>query len=790
MKNIYFVKKIVAFTFFYYFIFSSILLGGNLSDAPLFLHEDIYSNNTYCGDDKKIVGYNDFLPVKSISIQFFKNKKWINNLLDAIVSSKQKNSSSLIDKKYKKKFTSNLSVVFEGGIKCDFTAKIRIHGDLDDHIIFESNRVMSSMDVVLQNGNINSIVGFKLFLPHTREGDNEVIASTLFNHLGFLSPKTFYVPVELNGFDKNFIFQEKIRKEMLESNQLRESAIYEGDERWSFLDWDTFEKLSPHPSSMELARMSNAKWSSKGSTHQDISIEGLKIINQIYLRQANSLLLSHQLDIVDFEYSLVPNFNNHIRERHEAFEALQFALSAEHGLSTDESRYYFDSFYKDFIPIYYDGEVRILKDPEIPITSVTKNSKKGVLFSLEIIDELDIEKFQKDLASNGVNLSIDDIDALIKKIRKRITSIDKKSPIKVFDYSTDDNKDLFYTNFKSNIKIVFDNNIIQSQSISKDNKNKKLNLLVCSYDLSDCVNTGFDNNQVKQLLEQEYVDDNENDYIFVGISLDDYKNGFIKNKFCAAEKCKWKNIKFQNSSMIRINQDISYNIDDIAKLVEINQLSPKGKAVFYSGKISGWTINFTGFKSMNGIENSRLDSDGLTGCLTFMDIDIKDVIIKSNSAPCEDSINFIRTNGNEISVKINGSKSDALDADFSIIDFNYVDIVNSDNDCLDFSGGKYNIAFASLDLCKDKAISIGESSIVQLKEGIIKNSRIGIATKDSSSFLINKLNIENVDLCLAAYRKKQEFTGALIDIKQYYCKNYENNHYISKDSRLRIENEL
>ena len=38
----------------------------------------------------------------------------------------------------------------------------------------------------------------------------------------------------------------EIRKEMLESNQLRESAIYEGDERWSFLNWDTFEKLISH----------------------------------------------------------------------------------------------------------------------------------------------------------------------------------------------------------------------------------------------------------------------------------------------------------------------------------------------------------------------------------------------------------------------------------------------------------------------------------------------------------------------------------------------------------------
>ena len=418
MKNIYFVKKIIGLCLLYLFIYANNLSAGNLSNAPIFLKDEIYSNDTYCGDDKNIVGYNEFLKVKSISIQFNKNRKWISNLLDAMVSSKEKNSSSLIDKRYKKKFTSKVSVEFEGGIICDFSAKIRIHGDLDDHILFESRGVISSMDIVLQNGSINSIIGFKLFLPPTREGDNEIIATTLLSNLGFLSPKTFYVPVELNGFDMKFIFQEKIRKEMLESNQLRESAIYEGDERWSFLDWDTFEKLNPHPSLMELARMSNGKWSTKGNIHQDISIEGLKIINQIYLRQANSLLFSHQLDIVDFEYSLVPNFDNHIRERHEAFEALQFALSAEHGLSTDESRYYFDPFYKDFIPIYYDGEVRILREEEVPITAVTMNSKNGILLSLKILDNLDKKKFQKDLEINGVNLLMDEINVLIKKLEK------------------------------------------------------------------------------------------------------------------------------------------------------------------------------------------------------------------------------------------------------------------------------------------------------------------------------------------------------------------------------------
>ena len=385
---------------------------------------------------------------------------------------------------------------------------------------------------------------------------------------------------------------------------------------------------------------------------------------------------------------------------------------------------------------------------------------------------------------------MDEVNVLIKKIRRRISSLNQISPIKVLDYNPDVDTNLFYNNFKSNTKIVFNNNKVLPKLISLNNKNDKLNFLVCNNDLTDCANKRFDNNEVKQLLEQEYKDKDENNYIFLGISLDDYKNGFDKNNDCIAGICKWKNIHLNNSSMIRISKDISYNINDEIKLIEINQLSPDGKVVFYSGNISDWTIIFNGHTSIESSENSRLDPDGLTGCLTFMDIDIKNVLIKAISAPCEDSVNFIRANGKEISIDINHSKSDALDADFSHLDFNFVDIMNSDNDCLDLSGGKYKIALVNLDNCRDKAISIGENSIVDLKQGIIKNSKIGIATKDSSSAFVNELDIENVDLCLAVYRKKQEFTGALIDINQYFCKNYKHENYISSDSKLRIKNEL
>ena len=77
-------------------------------------------------------------------------------------------------------------------------------------------------------GNILNVTKFKLFLPSTRNSNDEVFFANLMKELGFLSPKTFYVNVTINNNSTHkYIFQEKINKEFIESNNLRESALFE-----------------------------------------------------------------------------------------------------------------------------------------------------------------------------------------------------------------------------------------------------------------------------------------------------------------------------------------------------------------------------------------------------------------------------------------------------------------------------------------------------------------------------------------------------------------------------------
>ena len=75
----------------------------------------------------------------------------------------------------------------------------------------------------------------------------------------------------------------------------------------------------------------------------------------------------------------------------------------------------------------------------------------------------------------------------------------------------------------------------------------------------------------------------------------------------------------------------------------------------------------------------------------------------------------------------------------------------------------YEFAVVDLVDCDDKAISVGEKSLVSLGSVKISNSEIGIASKDSALVHIReKAQFQNVSVYLSAYRKKQEFDAGTI----------------------------
>ena len=107
-----------------------------------------------------------------------------------------------------------------------------------------------------------------------------------------------------------------------------------------------------------------------------------------------------------------------------------------------------------------------------------------------------------------------------------------------------------------------------------------------------------------------------------------------------------------------------------------------------------------------------------------------------------------------------------------------LNIQNSKNDCVDFSSGNYILGDLILSDCGDKALSVGEGSRLNIQSLDASNSNMGVASKDSSIVNLESLNVDNVSTCLAAYKKKQEFNGGVININ----KNFDFNNFKDKKS--------
>ena len=70
---------------------------------------------------------------------------------------------------------------------------IRQNGDRTDHVKFVENGSIQSLDVKLKDGNIINATRFKLLIPETRYGKNEILATLILRKLGFMAPETFEV---------------------------------------------------------------------------------------------------------------------------------------------------------------------------------------------------------------------------------------------------------------------------------------------------------------------------------------------------------------------------------------------------------------------------------------------------------------------------------------------------------------------------------------------------------------------------------------------------------------------
>ena len=299
------------------------------------------------------------------------------------------------------------------------------------------------------------------------------------------------------------------------------------------------------------------------------------------------------------------------------------------------------------------------------------------------------------------------------------------------------------------------------------NENK---FIVCKFIKKDCIEKKFLNTEIIDLLRQRYKQNykvsNDPQYTFFG-NIKKSKDRLIKGIYGWDKKILENNIKlYSKGANININKNkkelkIVFSNSNARSLISGN-----------SKILKDWKINVEGREEFSGKQNLIDEDTNLTGCLTFLNLTLIDLKINSTDMHCEDSINFINTNGSINNLNILNSFSDGIDMDFSELKINNIYVNNSGNDCIDFSYGIYEINKISVYKCGDKGLSVGEKSKVKIKNFFSSYSNYGAVSKDSSKVTINNAEMSYLKYCLASYNKKLEFHGSFLKVENLKCKNF------------------
>ena len=178
------------------------------------------------------------------------------------------------------------------------------------------------------------------------------------------------------------------------------------------------------------------------------------------------------------------------------------------------------------------------------------------------------------------------------------------------------------------------------------------------------------------------------------------------------------------------------------------------------------------FQNINGVGNASnpngIDREGwnMTGSVNLYHTEAAILNCRFDNLFTEDALNIIHS-----SFELNDSNftnlfSDGFDGDFvrgAISNCNFEKI---QGDGVDFSGSDVSISECHFHDIKDKAVSAGEKSKLEIDTISAVSVGYGVVSKDQSEVFLSKSSIHNAGVAaIAAYQKKPEFGPAKIYVR-------------------------
>lgn len=723
----------------YFLIFIFLSLGGVKAECN-------FNTSNYIDE------LNNSASIKKIELVTQNYRKWSKNAFSAV------KNVELLQKSNKKKFKSKVKIIYNFGA-CEYRALIRLHGDKKDHLDLENGKLRASLDVELKEGNIKGATNFKLFLPETRFGNNEIFASLLLKKLGFISPDTFNVKINLNDLTYLALFQEKARKELIEKSGRVEGPIFEGDEEilWvnekkmrNFYDFQ-LEKFS-------ASRLTSKKWAQKNNNSLLITLSSFSKLQEAYFNYA----------IGDGMTYLNPNSNKN--NLFSLYDILLMSMNGFHALRPHNRKFFYNLQEKIFEPIYYDGYVNFDTDYFEKYFLRGNMNENDLLFYSQYLKKEDIDKILSKIRKIDIKEFVSEF-----KILSNLSLMNAEKDVKFYFNVINlnlSNIERYILRFHSNVELIIpkwedeikkleiQNNFQQNYiSINDVNTRDQEFIATCLF-RENCIKNRINFNDAITLMQRN-IFNKERSIIYN-----------VNSNLIPTNLKKTKNIF--NKEEIISSPTAKINFDKKKKIIYLTQENLNDWFLFKNQKLENFKVMFKGLKKTKEKTDTyqRINKMGLTGCVTFYNVLMSKIKIYAENGQCEDTVNIINGNGAIEDIEIFNASSDGLDLDFSNLSIDKMNIKNSINDCSDFSYGNYQIINAELYYCGDKGVSVGEKSNIKITGIKIEDAYMGVAAKDSSNVFIEKGNFKNINVCLGSYNKKQEFFGANLYYNKFHCNNY------------------
>ena len=684
-----------------------------------------------------------------------------------------------------------------------YDAKLRLKGDFLDHIVNDqwSFRVkMSKTDYLF------GMSKFSLQAPRTRNYIYEYIYHQLLRNEGIPSLRYKFIRLSINGKDLGiYALEEHFTKVMLENNFLREGPILKfsesakwdkpiytramGEEEFYQSKIEGFqrnrltknENLNPQYRKSEylMKNYINGNYKTNqvfdinslakffalvdltGGTHNTVWHNMRFYYNPVlgkFMPIGFDALIGRKLNALGIEYNPLNFFEDElfIKKYVQELERVSERLFINNFLNEYEDKitknlnilyksYPYINFRDDFLEYNQNlikKKLDISSGLEIYLNQITDNDIKisflnKQLFPVKIIS----------LEAPNINITKPSYDIIPAKKAHFSANIENYS----FQYSKQNKEKLDYSNLMIKYKIIGSNKIY-----IKKIEDKFKPPILSNYNEYLRAKSNYKNFKfIEEYNEKKLLKIKKGNWIIDRPLI-------IQNSFDLIIDA-GTNIKLTNDGMIFSNGSLNLNGSNKSPIKFLGTNGNQGITIINAPKKS--TINYAVFDGLSAPNNNEIS---IMGGLNFYEsaIHIGNSEFKNNNS--EDSINIIRSNLKIINSSFSNTKSDALDIDFGEGKLVNLRFDNIGNDGIDLSGSKIEIKDINISKAYDKGISVGENSILKGVGITIKESKVGIASKDNSSVFIDTASLSNNIIDFEVYQKKPEFAPSSLILKNTY----------------------